>query len=93
MNNTNKNPPSYESGFCLVDHRGLRTLDLRRTLSFPLTYLSASLYQIKDLSGFSRYVSSIKQQKPPGWVAVVVWWTIGDSNPGPTGYEPGALTN
>jgi len=20
-------------------------------------------------------------------------WTIGDSNPGPTGYEPGALTN
>ena len=22
-----------------------------------------------------------------------VWWAIGDSNPGPTGYEPGALTN
>lgn len=21
------------------------------------------------------------------------WWTIRDSNPGPTGYEPGALTN
>ena len=21
------------------------------------------------------------------------WWAIGDSNPGPTGYEPGALTN
>ena len=21
------------------------------------------------------------------------WWTIGDSNPGPTGYEPVALTN
>ena len=20
-------------------------------------------------------------------------WAIGDSNPGPTGYEPGALTN
>ena len=22
-----------------------------------------------------------------------VWWAIGDSNPGPTGYEPVALTN
>ena len=22
-----------------------------------------------------------------------VWWTIRDSNPGPTGYEPAALTN
>ena len=21
------------------------------------------------------------------------WWAFGDSNPGPTGYEPGALTN
>ena len=23
----------------------------------------------------------------------IFWWAIGDSNPGPTGYEPGALTN
>ena len=23
----------------------------------------------------------------------VFWWAIGDLNPGPTGYEPGALTN
>ncbi len=22
-----------------------------------------------------------------------IWWTIRDSNPGPTGYEPVALTN
>ncbi len=22
-----------------------------------------------------------------------IWWTIRDSNPGPTGYEPAALTN
>ena len=22
-----------------------------------------------------------------------IWWAIGDSNPGPTGYEPVALTN
>ena len=22
-----------------------------------------------------------------------VWWAFGDSNPGPTGYEPAALTN
>ncbi len=26
--------------------------------------------------------------KLPTW-----WWTIRDSNPGPTGYEPAALTN
>ena len=25
--------------------------------------------------------------------AVVCWWTIRDSNPGPIGYEPTALTN
>ena len=25
--------------------------------------------------------------------AVIFWWAIGDSNPGPTGYEPVALTN
>ncbi len=25
--------------------------------------------------------------------AFVFWWAFGDSNPGPTGYEPGALTN
>ena len=23
----------------------------------------------------------------------VSWWAVGDSNPGPTGYEPAALTN
>ena len=22
-----------------------------------------------------------------------IWWAFGDSNPGPTGYEPAALTN
>ena len=22
-----------------------------------------------------------------------MWWAFGDSNPGPTGYEPAALTN
>ena len=24
---------------------------------------------------------------------IIVWWAIWDSNPGPTGYEPVALTN
>ena len=32
-----------------------------------------------------RYTSAIVFKK--------IWWTIRDSNPGPTGYEPGALTN
>ena len=31
--------------------------------------------------------------KPPPSVPVKAKWTLGDSNPGPTGYEPGALTN
>ena len=26
-------------------------------------------------------------------IYLLSWWTIRDSNPGPTGYEPGALTN
>ena len=26
-------------------------------------------------------------------IAVSFWWAIRDSNPGPTGYEPVALTN
>ena len=33
-----------------------------------------------------RYTSAIVFKKK-------IWWTIRDSNPGPTGYEPGALTN
>ena len=23
----------------------------------------------------------------------IIWWAFGDSNPGPSGYEPDALTN
>ena len=35
-----------------------------------------------------------KQKKgPPCGYPSFAWWAIRDSNPGPTGYEPGALTN
>ena len=27
------------------------------------------------------------------WAKIIEKWTFGDSNPGPTGYEPVALTN
>ena len=27
------------------------------------------------------------------YIIVIKWWAIRDSNPGPTGYEPVALTN
>ena len=27
------------------------------------------------------------------WCIMKKWWAFGDSNPGPTGYEPVALTN
>ena len=30
---------------------------------------------------------------PDGFSSKQSWWTIRDSNPGPTGYEPVALTN
>ena len=30
---------------------------------------------------------------PLHYAPILNWWTIRDSNPGPTGYEPVALTN
>ena len=32
-------------------------------------------------------------EKLHGNSAYLKWWAFGDSNPGPTGYEPAALTN
>ncbi len=44
---------------------------------------------------FHRHFLLFSQQKKNHRTlgAVVCWWTIRDSNPGPIGYEPTALTN
>ena len=37
-----------------------------------------------------------RQKKKSGYsikIVTLIWWTFRDSNPGPTGYEPVALTN
>ncbi len=33
------------------------------------------------------------EKKTVPFGTVFIWWAIRDSNPGPTGYEPVALTN
>ncbi len=45
----------------------------------PLNYTPKSLYKIIDIS-LEKYLN-------------IIWWAFRDLNPGPTGYEPGALTN
>ena len=36
---------------------------------------------------------AVKDKKTPQYYHAVFWWAIRDSNPGPSGYEPDALTN
>ena len=37
--------------------------------------------------------AALQPTEPPGQENIKLKWTFGDSNPGPTGYEPVALTN
>ena len=39
------------------------------------------------------YIRALKQKKHLRLQVLFSWWAIRDSNPGPTGYEPVALTN
>ncbi len=49
-------------------------------------------FALRNIRGSeSLWDSNIKTQ--PQAVVFLCWWAIGDSNPGPTGYEPVALTN
>ena len=53
-----------------------------------LPFLCLPIYSFLDINNKSEPVSD--------WIKVrfvLFWWTIRDSNPGPTGYEPVALTN
>ena len=45
------------------------------------------------LCSSSSWNSPIKRKKRAFCSLFFFWWAIGDSNPGPTGYEPVALTN
>ena len=66
----------------------------------------ARVYTLTDeeldlVSGCLQTAFLIRKSKKPlsfkGFLLIAVnypiWWTFRDSNPGPTGYEPGALTN
>ena len=44
---------------------------------------NAELQHIKKNRSEQKYICPLRE----------IWCTIGDSNPGPTGYEPVALTN
>ena len=53
-----------------------------------LPFLCLPIYNFLDINNKSEPVSD--------WIKIriiLIWWTIRDSNPGPTGYEPVALTN
>ena len=50
----------------------------------------------RDLNPRGCYPLSVFKTDPFSLLGIspyVKWWTFRDSNPGPTGYEPGALTN
>ena len=56
--------------------------------SAVLPVLRLPIFNFLDINNKSEPISD--------WIKVriiLIWWAIGDSNPGPTGYEPGALTN
>ena len=58
---------------------------------------TGELWQSTGLSFTTRPSSprwlNIKHKRHTDWYVFYAWWTIRDSNPGPTGYEPVALTN
>ena len=61
--------------------------------------LRLDLHNWKSSSIFMPFFHILSKRKPhettEKWLshAVFAWWAIRDSNPGPTGYEPAALTN
>ena len=75
------------------DLQGLRLASLACMLrSANRTSLRSFSWELRDLTvGFS--LSKFRQTKKHPTGCFIVWWAFRDSNPGPTGYEPVALTN
>ncbi len=57
-------------------------------IRFTLMRISYLCYFIK-----SKITLSVEKKKRTPIFGSPFWWAIRDSNPGPTGYEPVALTN
>ena len=68
-----------------------RSLVSKLTDSASLDYVAFGSNRSGGLRPHPRW-STTETKMPPVWVAFP-WWTIKDSNLGPTGYEPVALTN
>ena len=49
---------------------------------------SPLLYQLSYLGTLSQALLPLRT-----CIKLIIWWAIGDLNPGPAGYEPDALTN
>ena len=59
-----------------------------------LQFLSGGDKEIRTLDPLrARQVLSQLSYTPKYQLLKLIWWTFRDSNPGPTGYEPVALTN
>ena len=58
----------------------------RRARTLGTRFWRPLLYQLSYAPMYQRW----NRQHPGG---TAVWWAFRDSNPGPTGYEPVALTN
>ena len=77
------------------------TLDDPNALHFGTRLRAYSLKTIinrflnaRTLSWFESPPGKQKRKNTPSCDEVFpFWWAFGDSNPGPSGYEPGALTN
>ena len=65
--------------------------------SNQLSYTHHILVEVKGLeppAPWSQTTCATKLRYTSKYLFInFIWWTIRDSNPRPTGYEPGALTN
>ena len=75
--------------FCLVDHQ------LRREKSLSMIFQPKVPDQEAERNDADWIVDYLcgKAKEHTLSDMLFFWWTIRDSNPGPTGYEPVALTN
>ena len=66
--------------------------DTEKALSHSSTF-TRCIPKTAQAKGFFETETKEKNLKISINLEVLIWWTFRDSNPGPTGYEPVALTN
>ena len=66
-------------------------LPMRKTC-FRIIFLLSVIFQIKKEKRKDKHTKQ-KETTIFSRKLSFLWWTIRDSNPGPSGYEPDALTN